>query len=415
MTAAGYEPVLDPDEADIVIFNTCCVRQNADDRAHGRIGSLKERKKLKPGLIIAVGGCLAQLEGEILINMFPHVDIVFGTHNISRLPSLVGEIRQGRRAACEISDASPDFAGDLPALRRHEWHSWLPITVGCDNFCSYCVVPYVRGREKSRPIEHLIKEAGRLAADGVREVTLLGQNVNSYGRDLYGRPAFTSLLDRLSRESGLDRIRFTTSHPKDLELETIDLIAVRENLCPHFHLPLQSGSDRVLKKMRRKYTADRYLELVRTIKKRVPDVAVTTDIMVGFPGETENDFEKTLEVVREAAFDQAFMFVYSPRPGTAASGYDDPVTKKQKSARFDRLVETQNEISLNQNRELVGRKFDVFVEGLSKKKAHRLAARTASNKLVHLNGADNLIGQDVSVLVNAAFSWFLIGEGVSVK
>jgi tRNA-2-methylthio-N6-dimethylallyladenosine synthase len=413
MTSQGYAHVPEIDQAEVIIYNTCCVRQNADDRAYGQIAALKQLKKDRPELVIAVGGCMAQMDGEELLEKLPHVDVVFGTHNVSRLPQLLKAVIAGDHAACEVVENSTEFTSDLPAERQHEWHAWLPITVGCDNFCTYCIVPYVRGREKSRDPDDLVKEAAGLAADGVEEVTLLGQNVNSYGRDLYGRPAFTELLDRLSIESGLRRIRFTTSHPKDLTEETINIIGQRGNLCPHIHLPLQAGSDRVLALMRRRYTAAHYLKLVRMIKERIPDVSITTDIMVGFPGETEEDFEQTLEVVKTARFDQAFTFIYSTRPGTVAAGYDDPVPAETKSAWFSRLLDMQNQISLERNQAVVGSRVDVFVEGLSKKDRHRLAARTPSNKLVHFNGSDRLIGQTVPVAITEAYSWFILGEEVN--
>lgn len=410
MHAGGYEPVEEPGEADVVIFNTCCVRQNADDKVFGRLAALKQLKKERPETIIAVGGCLAQTEGEAIQKKLPHIDIVFGTHNVARLPGLLAEVESTRQNACEILTTSVDFTGDLPAERRHKWHSWLPITVGCDNFCTYCIVPYARGREKSRDLERLVEESKRLVEDGVSEITLLGQNVNSYGRDLYGEPAFARLLDRLSAVDGLERIRFTTSHPKDLDLATIDLVSERQKLCSHFHLPLQAGSDRVLKLMRRKYTAARYLDLVQAIRERIPDAAITTDIMVGFPGETEEDFQQTLSVAEEARFDQAYTFIYSPRSGTAAAGYEDAVGVEAKSERFTRLVEMQNRISLEINQGLVGGRADAFVEALSKKDRFRLAARTHTNKLVHLDGPDELIGSTLSVLIREAFSWFLVGE-----
>lgn len=406
----GYHEVSDVLGADVVIFNTCCVRKTADDRAYGQLSALKRLKADRPGLLIAIGGCLAQKDGELILRTHPHVDVVFGTHNVARLPKLLADARESGNPTCEVLEGTTDFAAELPAERRHDWHAWLPITVGCDNFCSYCIVPHVRGREKSRKIESLVEAALALAADGVQEITLLGQNVNSYGRDLFGDPAFTELLGRISDVSGIKRVRFTTSHPKDLTPETVDEIASRENLCPHIHLPLQAGSDQVLAKMRRRYTAAHYLDLVRLLRERIPDVAITTDIMVGFPGETRQDFEQTLEVVEEAQFDYAYTFIYSPRSGTAAAGYDDPVPRAEKQRWLAQLIDVQNNISLRRHQELLGTRFDVFVEGRSKKERHRLAARTASNKLLHLDGPDEYIGRTLPVIVTEAFSWFLIGE-----
>jgi tRNA-2-methylthio-N6-dimethylallyladenosine synthase len=409
LVAGGYQPAAGPAEADLVIFNTCCIRKNADNRLYGQVAALKALKAQKPELIIAVGGCLAQLDGELIQEKSPHVDVVFGTHNVADLPQLVASARAGQKA-CEIVTESVEFTGDLPAVRKTKWHAWLPITVGCDNFCSYCIVPHVRGREKSRDLSALLDAARELVADGVSEITLLGQNVNSYGRDLYGAPKFADLLKSVSAVEGLSRVRFTTSHPKDLTDGVIELVAERDNLCPHFHLPLQAGSDRILTLMKRQYDSGLYLALVDKIRRRVPDVSITTDIIVGFPSETEDDFDRTLEVMEAAEFDQAFTFIYSPRPGTPAAADERQIPHDVKSARFARLAEVQNRLSLTKNRALLGKRFPAFIEGLSKKDHHRLAARTAANKLVHLDGPDELIGSSLDVDITEAFSWFLLGK-----
>ena len=409
LSGAGYQPAAGEAEADVIVFNTCCVRRHADDRLYGQAASLKQLKAARPDLVIAVGGCLAQMDKDKVNERLRHVDVVFGTHNLSRLPLLIAEATSGGRPVCEVSEGTDDFAADLPAVRRHSWHAWLPITVGCDNFCTYCIVPYVRGPERSRPPERLVDECVGLAADGVEEVTLLGQNVNSYGRDLYGEPRFAQLLQTVASVPGIKRIRFTTSHPKDLTGEIIDAVAVHENVCPHFHLPLQSGSDRILKKMCRQYTAEDYLGILAGIRKKVDQAAVSTDIMVAFPGETEADFKDTLDVVEAAGFDQAFTFIYSPRPGTAAAVFKDQVPPEVASERFARLVEAQNRNSLQSNRRLLGDIVPVFIEGHSKKSRYRLAARTPANKLVHLKGDDDLIGRTLNVQIKEAFSWFLIG------
>lgn len=412
LAIAGYEPADSEHQADLIVFNTCSVRQNADERLYGQVGALKPLKTAKPGLIIAVGGCLGQSQGEQLQKRMPHVDIVFGTHNLRALPELLEGVKVEKKNACQVLQGTDDFAGDLPAVRQHAWHAWLPITVGCNNFCSYCVVPYVRGREKSRPINNLVEACKALVGDGVSEITLLGQNVNSYGRDLYGAPRFKDLMREISLLRGLERIRFTTSHPKDLTEDVIELVASRDNICAHFHLPLQAGSDTVLKSMRRQYTAEEYLRLVKKIRELVADVSITTDIMVGFPGESESDFKRTLEVVGEARFDQAYTFIYSPRPGTSALSFAGHVSDQEKSNRFARLIEVQNQICLENNLSLVGKVTPVFVEGLSKKPPNRLAARTMSNKLVHVDGPDDLIGECLQVQIDTAYSWFLVGEVV---
>jgi tRNA-2-methylthio-N6-dimethylallyladenosine synthase len=409
LVSAGYEAAPGPSGADLVVFNTCCVRKNADNRLYGQVAALKPLKDERPELIIAVGGCLAQLDGERLQEKSPHVDVVFGTHNLARLPQLLAAAQTGFKT-CEILTGSADFNGDLPAARKSKWHAWLPITVGCDNFCSYCIVPHVRGREKSRELSALVSAASALVADGVSEITLLGQNVNSYGRDLYGAPKFAELLKKMSTVEGLARVRFTTSHPKDLTDQVIDLVGHEENLCPHFHLPLQAGSDRILELMGRQYDSRRYLDRVERIRSRVPGVSITTDIIVGFPSETESDFDRTLEVMVSAEFDQAFTFIYSPRPGTKAADDSRQIPQEIKSARFARLIDVQNRLSLKKNRSLLGQTFPAFVEGLSKKDNYRLAARTAANKLVHLDGPDELIGHTLNVDITEAFSWFLLGE-----
>lgn len=409
LTSEGYEQTGDMEQASVIIFNTCCVRKHADDRLYGNVASLKQLKIDYPEKILAVGGCLAQKDGEKMQIELPHVDIVFGTRNHAKLPRLIKEARQ-KKQICDVSEDDTDFISNLPDLKVHTHHSWLPITVGCDNFCSYCIVPYVRGAERSRSREDILGEANRLAAAGVIEITLLGQNVNSYGRDLYGEPQFDSLLIDVSKIAELKRIRFTTSHPKDLSDEVIGVVASGDNICPHFHLPVQSGSNSILKAMKRLYTREKYLELTAKIRDKVPDVALTTDIMVGFPGETEADFEDTLELVRLAEFDQAFTFKYSKRPGTAAAELTDQVPEPIKSERFQRLIDLQNAVCLSKNTRLKGRTFEVFVEGLSRKGKNNLKGRTGSNKLVHFKGSERIISTFTNVKIIDAYSWFLIGE-----
>ena len=411
----GYSSCEDESVADLFIFNTCCVRESADRRFYGQAAALKQLKEERPALLIAVGGCLAQMDGDIVLKKLPHVDIVFGTHNVGELPNLIKEVENERQSRCEIKTSSSDFTGDLPAERKSRWHAWLPIMVGCDNFCTYCIVPAVRGREKSRPKEILINACRALVDDGVEEITLLGQNVNSYGRDLYGETKFAELLTEVASVKGLKRVRFTTSHPKDLEEKIIDIVASEKSICSHFHLPLQSGSDSILKLMGRRYSAASYLRLLERIRSKVDDVSITTDIIVGFPNETEEDFLATLDVVKTAKFDQAFTFKYSARPGTAAAHFENKISDEVVKDRFDRLLEAQNLNSYESNKQMLGKTVRVFIEGMSKKNVHPLAARTDSNKLVHLDGGRDLIGKTVDVRINEAFTWFLIGERKGAK
>ena len=406
----GYSPCEDESVADLFIYNTCCVRESADKRFYGQAAALKQLKEERPALLIAVGGCLAQMDGDTVLKKLPHVDIVFGTHNVGELPNLIKEVENERQSRCEIKTSSSDFTGDLPAERKSRWRAWLPIMVGCDNFCTYCIVPAVRGREKSRPKEILINACRALVEDGVEEITLLGQNVNSYGRDLYGETRFAELLTEAASVKGLKRVRFTTSHPKDLEEKIIDIVASEKSICSHFHLPLQSGSDSILKLMGRRYNAATYLRLLERIRSKVDDVSITTDIIVGFPNETEEDFLATLDVVKTAKFDQAFTFKYSARPGTAAANFENKISNEVVKDRFDRLLEAQNLNAYESNQRMLGKTVRVFIEGMSKKKVHPLAARTDSNKLVHLDGGRDLIGKTVDVQINEAFTWFLIGE-----
>ncbi len=411
----GLVEAASPEVADVVVFNTCAVREGAEERLRGHVSSLKAAKTGdNPDVIIAVGGCIGQRDGETLLSYLPHVDIVFGTHNVSRLPSLIASAAETRRTTIEVLPEGVDFASDLPAVREHAWHAWLPITVGCDNFCTYCIVPYVRGRERSRPLEDIVAEAERLVADGVVEITLLGQNVNSYGRDLYGSPRFPDAL-RAVAATGIRRLRFVTSHPKDLSDETIEVMASTPGVCHYLHLPVQSGSDRVLSAMNRHYTRESYLALVSRLRTAIPDLALSTDIIVGFPGETDEDFEATLDVVRTAGYDQAFTFLYSPRVGTPAEKLTDRVPREVMQERFDRLVAIVQSSAYRNNQRLVGTVQEVLVEGVSRRDASVITGRTDSNKVVHAPlpaGADaaSVAGTFVRVAIDEAQTWFLSGH-----
>jgi tRNA-2-methylthio-N6-dimethylallyladenosine synthase len=416
----GMVSVSDPREADAIVFMTCCVRENADERLYGQVASLKAVKSSGTAAedkrkVIAVGGCIGQRDGEELVKRIPHIDVVFGTHNVSHLPTLLAEAyHQGARQIEILDDSVDEFAADLPSAPESSFHAWLPITVGCDNFCSYCVVPYVRGREKSRPFETIVSQAEELVRSGVKEITLLGQNVNSYGRDLYGEPQFARLLEQIAA-TGLSRLGFATSHPKDLCDETIEVMASSANILDYLHLPLQAGSTRILDLMNRRYTKEDYLTLVGKIRAAMPDIALTTDIIVGFPSESEDDFIETLDVVKKAGFSGAFTFLYSPREGTPAATMDDQIPKEVAQERFDRLVELIQEQAYAFSKGLVGNRASVLIEGTSKRDTGVLTGRERHYKTVHLDvptgtDADSWIGKEVEVDIVHAHTWYVSGE-----
>lgn len=390
---AGYRRAGEESQADLVVFNTCCIRENADKRLYGSVASLKPYKMSNPNMRIAVGGCLAQKDGATLLERSPHLDVVFGTHNISRLVDLLNLREDTGAAVWEVYDAPPEDGGvqawhAVPAKRERSHSAWVTISVGCDNTCTFCIVPKVRGPERSRRPSEIVSEVAALAEAGVVEVTLLGQNVNSYGRDLGidGRkPLFADLLRRLDAIDGIRRVRFTSPHPKDLRPETIEAMAECPSVMPHLHLPLQSGSDRILKAMHRGYTADRYLQRLASARSAIHDLAVTTDIIVGFPGETEADFEATLDVVAEAGYDGAYTFVYSPRPGTAAASLDYDIPAETLRERFRRLVEAVEAVSLKAHRARIGLEEEVLVEGPARKGGGKLFGRTPQNKVANFD------------------------------
>ncbi len=415
LLAAGLRPAEDDEPADIYVFMTCCVRENADERLRGQVASLKALKTGgRPDTLIAVGGCIGQRDGETLLRSLPHVDVVFGTHNIGRLPALLAAAEESRLPIVEVIEGATEFTSDLPSSREHAWHAWVPITVGCDNFCTYCIVPYVRGREHSRPLQEIVDECRSLVADGVLELTLLGQNVNSYGRDIYGEPRFAEVLRQVAA-TGVRRIRFATSHPKDLSEETIAVMAETPEVCKYLHLPVQSGSDRILTAMNRHYTQESYLALVDRLYAAIPGLALSTDIIVGFPGETEEDFLATLDVVRAARYDQSFTFIYSPREGTPAATMDGQVPREVSQERFDRLVEAVHAGVLENNVKLVGTTQSVLFEGTSKRDELMLTGRTDGNKVVHVpvpegTTARELAGTFADVEIEEAQTWFLSGR-----
>jgi tRNA-2-methylthio-N6-dimethylallyladenosine synthase len=410
LEAEGFAPVGSPEDASVVVFNTCCIRENADERLYGNLGHMKALKDTRPDLRIVVGGCLAQKDKHLVQNKAPWVDVVLGTHNLESLPRLLREAETA--PAFEITEQTKVFPSALPARRFSPWHAWVSISIGCNNSCTFCIVPAVRGREKSRRMGDIMDEVQGLVADDVVEVTLLGQNVNSYGRDLSGRPLFAELLRALDGVDGLERVRFTSPHPKDFRPDTVAAMAECRTVCEHIHLPVQAGSDRVLKRMKRAYNRAKYLGKVDMVRDAIPDVAITTDIIVGFPGETDEDFAQTLSLVEAVRYDAAYTFQYSPRPMTEAVDFDDQIPKEVVQERFERLVALQERISFECNAETVGRTQELLVEGLSRKDPTRATGRTRSNKLVHFpsDGAEE--GSLRTVRITGAHPHHLDGEPI---
>nr|WP_163553132.1 tRNA (N6-isopentenyl adenosine(37)-C2)-methylthiotransferase MiaB [Candidatus Frankia alpina] len=386
LESAGYVPAVPGSEADVVVFNTCAVRENADNRLYGNLGQLVPVKKGHPGMQIAVGGCLAQKDRATILDRAPWVDVVFGTNNLHRLPVLLERARHNASAQLEIAEALEVFPSSLPTRRASHHSAWVSISVGCDNTCTFCIVPSLRGRERDRRPGDVLAEVEALVGEGALEITLLGQNVNSYGRSLGDPGAFAKLLIACGRVDGLERVRFTSPHPRDFTDDVIEAMAATANVCHQLHMPLQSGSDEVLRRMRRSYRRDRYLGIVERVRAAMPDAAITTDIIVGFPGETEADFADTLDVVRQARFSGAFTFQYSPRPGTPAATMDGQIDRATVAERYARLVALQDEVSWAQNRELVGRRVELLVaegEGRKDDATGRLSGRARDGRLVH--------------------------------
>lgn len=413
----GAVQVHSVEEAEIAVFVTCCIREAADVRLMGQVASIKNiplpQGSSLSKRIVCIGGCIGQRDGEKLTEELPHVDVVFGTQSIERLVYLLeAAVSEGARQV-EVLDSSTSFSTDLPSKRVRPWSAWLPITVGCNNFCTYCIVPYVRGRERSRVLEDVVEEARTLVADGVKEITLLGQNVNSYGRDLYGEPRFADVLRGVA-ETGVERLRFATSHPKDLTREVIELYGSLGNLMPSLHLPVQSGSDSILKAMNRRYTAEHYLDLIDEVRKVNPDISLSTDIIVGFPGETEEDFQATYDLVKRVGYSQVFTFIYSRRDKTPAASMHDDTPREVIQRRFDSLVDLVQENAFAQNQRFAGRTLDVLVEGASKRDAGILTGHSPHNITVHAPipdgvSIDDIVGTIVPVRIDAAKAWYLSG------
>jgi tRNA-2-methylthio-N6-dimethylallyladenosine synthase len=417
LESAGYTPPQGGESADVIVINTCAVRENADNRLYGNLGQLLPVKTAHPGMQIAVGGCLAQKDRGLIVERAPWVDVVFGTHNLGALPVLLERARVEQESQVELLEALETFPSTLPARRESAYRAWVSISVGCNNTCTFCIVPALRGREKDRRPGDILAEVEAVVADGVMEVTLLGQNVNSYGVEFGDRQAFGKLLRACGDVEGLERVRFTSPHPRDFTDDVIAAMAETPTVMPSLHMPLQSGSDRVLKAMRRSYRAERYLAIIDRVRAAMPDAAITTDIIVGFPGETEADFVATLDVVRAARFASAFTFQYSPRPGTPAATMPDPVPPEVVKERYGRLVEVVEASAWSENRRHVGRTVEVLVsegEGRKDGATHRLSGRARDNRLVHLAAGDRHArpGDIVTARVTHAAPHHLVADDV---
>ncbi|HCB92920.1 MAG TPA: tRNA (N6-isopentenyl adenosine(37)-C2)-methylthiotransferase MiaB [Selenomonas sp.] len=404
----GYEETDKAEDADLIIINTCCVRESAEDRVYGKIGEIKHLKRLNPELIFGITGCMAQKEGERLIERAPHIDFVLGTNKVHELLSTVERILAKREHVVDVLLKEAGLPEDVPVARGSGVSAWVPIMYGCNNFCTYCIVPYVRGREHSRLPEDVVAEVEEAVEQGYSEVTLLGQNVNSYGKD-HKRADFAELLRRVDKVPGIRRVRFMTSHPKDLSDEVIRAIRDGEHLCEHIHLPVQYGSNRILKAMNRVYTVESYRALVGRIREAIPEVSLTTDLIVGFPGETDEDFLETLDFLKEIRFDAAYTFIYSKRSGTPAAAMENQVDDELKKARLQRLMDVQNVISLEINESLEGKCLEVLVEGPSKTDESVYMGRTRTNKPVLFSHSNEQPGDFVKVRITQPQTWVLKG------
>ncbi|MZP28582.1 tRNA (N6-isopentenyl adenosine(37)-C2)-methylthiotransferase MiaB [Heliobacterium undosum] len=398
-----------PEEAGVLLINTCCVRESAERKILGKLGELRKYKLARPEVVIGIGGCMVQQPGmsERIRKEYPYVDIVFGTHNLHQLPRMIEQCQFGQ--VVEVWDSEGEVVEDLPERKAEGIKAHVTIMYGCNNFCSYCIVPHVRGRERSRAPEDVVREVQSLVAQGVKEVTVLGQNVNSYGKDLNPRVSFADLLRTVNGVEGLKRIRFTTSHPKDFDLALIAAMSESDKVCEHIHLPVQAGSNRILAAMNRGYSREQYMEMIGQIRQAMPEVALTTDLIVGFPGETEEDFADTLDLLEKVRYDNAFTFLYSKRSGTPAAELAEQVDAETKKARFQRLLQLQNRISLEHNKALIGSVQEVLVEGRSKTNKELMTGRTRGNKIVVFAGAEQQVGETVLVRIDEARTWTLLG------
>jgi len=410
----GYTATDQEQLADLIIFNTCSVRENADNKVFGEIGRMKNLKRENPNMLLALCGCMAQQKSVVdrILKSYPQVDMVFGTHNIHKLPELIEQAIFSHETIVDVWQTEGEIIENLPRNRKDGIKACVTIMYGCNNFCTYCIVPHTRGRERSRSMETIIDEIKQLKDNGYKEVTLLGQNVNSYGKDLKEDIDFSDLLKRID-EIGIARIRFMTSHPKDFTDKLINVIKNGKHICEQIHLPFQAGSDEVLKRMNRKHSREWYLERIKKIKENIPNVSLSTDIIVGFPDETEEQFEQTIDIVRQVEFDLAYTFIYSPREGTPAANLADTISVYDKKRRLQKLIEVQNEISKKKNLKYIGESVEVLVEGYSKTNPEKLTGRTRTNKIVNFIGGEDLIGQLVNIRIDSAKTWSL--EGVYIN
>ncbi len=412
---AGFQKANSADEASVIIINTCAVRENAEDKVFGEIGNYKTRKQKEKDFILAVCGCMIQETHivDTIVEKFPQVDLMFGTHNIHLLLDLLDEVLTMKKRVIDVESKMGEVVESLPTKRNHGFKAFVNIMYGCDKFCTYCIVPYTRGKQRSRTKDDILKECQELVKEGYQEITLLGQNVNAYGKDLPNEIGFAELLIEVAK-TGIPRLRFTTSHPWDFSDEMIDAIAQYPNIMPAIHLPVQSGNDEILRKMGRRYTSSDYKKLVQKMKERIPSLALTTDIIVGFPNETEEQFQDTLKMVHEVGYHGAFTFIYSPRVGTPAAKMEDLTTDEEKHDRFNRLVKAVEEEAKKHADAMVGKSFSVLVDGTSKKNDHMLSGYTESNQLVHFQGDADLVGKIVTVRIIESHLYSFIGELVTL-
>jgi tRNA-2-methylthio-N6-dimethylallyladenosine synthase len=418
LLGAGYQPALEGSIPDLVVFNTCAVRENADNKLYGNLSFLAPLKKSNPNFQIAVGGCMAQKDQDSIIKRAPYVDVVFGTHNIGSLPALLERARIEEESQVEIKESLEHFPSTLPARRHSAFSAWVSVSVGCNNTCTFCIVPSLRGIEKDRPQSEILHEARSLVDQGVVEITLLGQNVNAYGVDFGDRGAFAKLIREVGKIDGLERLRFMSPHPRDFTMDVIEAMAETPSAMPHLHMPLQSGSDRILQAMRRSYRSDRYLRILEDVRSLIPDAGITTDIIVGFPGESDEDFDATLNLVREARFTSAYTFQYSKRPGTPAATMPNQISDDVMAERYTRLHKVQQEVSADINRASIGSHYEVLItdhEGRHDVSRDRMNGRTPDFRLVHIDSGDLRPGDMATVEITESSPNFMVGTFKSVR